>query len=101
MDVYRDAVRATNRKKYPDALARLEALLLDQPVTVAIDQTTVPRDAEELGDALPAALRIWDDAISDAPFTEATNGRQPQVIVKFVRSMPDVPQAQGDIQAQR
>jgi hypothetical protein len=101
MQVYRAAVEAGSKKQYSPALARLKALLLDQPVTVAIDESTVPEDAKELADALPTALKIWQGALSDSPFQEAPLSKKPQVVIRFVSSLKDLPQAQGDVQAQR
>lgn len=101
MGVYREAVRSIDKKSYEPALARLEALLLTNPVTVTIDQSSVPQDAAELGDALPESLGIWSDALADTPFQGSVSDRRAQVTVKFVREMRDLPMAQGDLQAQR
>lgn len=101
MGVYREAARSVDKKSYEPALARLEALLLTSPVTVTIDQTTVPQDAVELGDALPEALGIWSDALPDSPFQQSGSDANQRVTVKFVREMSDLPMAQGDIRAQR
>ena len=101
MGVYKEAVRSSDNRRYPSALARLDALVLSEPVTVAIDADSVPEDSPELGRSLPAGLQIWNDALSDSPFVEAAPGKRPQVTVKFVPDMRDLPSAQGDVQAQR
>lgn len=100
MDVYQEAVRSADRKRYTSALARLKALLMSEPVTVSLDRSSLPDDAEELADALPDAIRIWSDALPDSPFRSA-DGSKANVTIKFVREMRDLPSAQGDIQAQR
>jgi hypothetical protein len=101
MDVFHEAVKSGERKKYSPALARLEALILAQPVTVGIDESNIPRDAPELRDTLDKALAMWNEALPDSPFVPAEPGKKPQVLVKFVSRMSDLPSAQGDIQAQR
>lgn len=101
MSVYRDAVRATTGKSYESALARLDALLLVDPATVAIDLSSVPAEGRGLANSLDPALDIWRGAIVDSPFRAASAGEKPQIVVKFVRSMSDIADAQGDVQAQR
>src|SRR5690606_25704472 len=101
LDVYRDAVKSGDGKKYSVALAKLEALALSKPVTVAIEAESVPRNAPELADTLDDALAIWREALPDSPFVLAKPGEKPNVTIRFVNRMSDVPGAQGDIRAQR
>lgn len=101
MSVYRDAVNSAEKKRFAPALARLEAILLTNPVTIGVDTSSIPEQSGELEGSVRDAVRIWNEALPDSPFVEARQGQKPMVVVKFVRTMSDLPTAQGDIQAQR
>lgn len=99
---YSEAMSDLSRDQGQCALAKLESLLMKQPVSVGIDTTTLPFQSKLFGDALKQGMSIWSSAIADSPFVPAAGAARPMVLVKFVDKMdnPSDGDLQGLIEAQ-
>lgn len=99
---YSEAMADLSHDQGQCALAKLESLLMKQPVTVGIDTMTLPFASKTFGDAVNQGMAIWSSAITDSPFVLATGNARPMVLVKFVEKMdnPGDGDLQGLIEAQ-
>jgi len=74
--------------RYQPALAKLESLLMVEPVTVGIDSDSLPADCPSFRDGVQKGLGIWHDALNDDPFVSAESvKKRPMVLIKFVKDM--------------
>lgn len=98
---YLDAVTDANHSRYQPALAKLESLLMVQPVTVGIDMSTLTSNAAETQAAVAKGVAIWHKALPDSPYVFSTDKQRPQVLIKFVKNLPsDGGDLQGMIEAE-
>jgi hypothetical protein len=92
---YLDALADASKNRYQPALAKLESLLMSKPVTVGIDESTLPADQSGFHEGVQKGIGIWQDALADNPFVKAQNHERPMVLVKFVK---DINSEGGDLQ---
>jgi hypothetical protein len=82
------AMTDAGKSKFQPALAKLEALLMVDPVTVGIDRSSLPADAHGYEKDVTRGIGIWHDAVGDSPFIAARDPQtRPTVLIKFVKSI--------------
>jgi hypothetical protein len=97
---YHEALGDSTKGRPQAALAKLEALLLTTPVSVGIDEATIPGRSTEFYDGVQQGIRIWADSLPDSPFRFAEAGEKPTVLIKFVPHIAANRDLQGQIEAQ-
>lgn len=84
-----DAISDASKSRYQPALAKLESLLMLQPVSVGIDGTTLPAKLASYQSGVEKGIGIWRDALADSPFARSKDAKhRPMVLIKFVRQLP-------------
>ncbi|MCO5296357.1 MAG: hypothetical protein M9921_05815 [Fimbriimonadaceae bacterium] len=98
---YRLVVDAFEKQKYTMAMARLDGLLMPQPVSVGIDMDTIPKDAKEFVEGVRQGIAIWTQALPDSPFRYSAFGENPMLRIQFVDRVEGSGDVQGMINARR
>lgn len=98
-ECYISALDEASQNKHRPALARLESLLLKNPVTVAVDQKTVPAGADYFNEAVSQGVNVWSKHLPDSPFSFINAEQQPAVTVRFVKALNAGEDLQGLIEA--
>jgi hypothetical protein len=84
------------KNKFQPALAKLEALLMVDPVSVGIDRSTLPAVCGSFDKDVARGIGIWRNALGDSPFTLAKDSQsRPTVLIKFVKTISN---QGGDLQ---
>jgi hypothetical protein len=78
----------------------LESLLMVKPVSVGLDVASDNGEARRT-DGLRAGVRLWQEAMRDCPFRLAGDDETPDVVVRFVKDIPDGGDLAGEIEAGR
>lgn len=98
---YQLVVEAASKQKYTMAMARLDSLLMREPVSVGIEVATVPKDSVGFADGVRRGIAIWTQALSDSPFRFSAFGENPMLKVQFVDRVEGSSDVQGMINARR
>jgi hypothetical protein len=96
----RTASSASGWEARQKSAVTLESLLMTKTVTIGLDFDAQDGDARRI-DGMRSGLKVWQDALSDCPFREARDEEQPDVLVKFVKDIPDGGDLAGEIEAGR
>ncbi len=100
-DSYRMAVEAADVKKHTMSLARLEGMLMPEPVSVGVDVTTIPKGATDFLVGVKGGIQLWAGSLQDSPFRFSSFGESPMLVVRFVDHVEGSNDVQGMIQARR
>jgi hypothetical protein len=93
---FMSAMSDAGKNKFQPALAKLEALLMVDPVTVGIDRTSACGSSNQYDKDVARGLGIWHSALNDSPFVLAKDSSaRPTVLIKFVKSIDN---QGGDLQ---
>ena len=99
---FMSAMTDAGKSKFQPALAKLEALLMVDHVTVGIDRSSLPTDAHGYEDNVARGIAIWRHVLPDSPFVGAHDSQtRPTVLIKFVKNISNEGgDLQGMIQAE-
>lgn len=99
---FSDALSDLSSRKVQCALAKLESLALDQPISVGIDPKGMPFASPIFDSSLKQGLGIWARALPDSPYVLGNDSARPDILVRFVSKMlrKDEGDLQGKIDAQ-